>query len=52
MRYRLGIDIGGTNTDAAVLDEENRILAKGKTAGRAARTRRLPGQPVDRRFPE
>lgn len=31
MRYRLGIDIGGTNTDAAILDEENRILAKGKT---------------------
>jgi len=32
MRHRLGIDIGGTNTDAAILDEGNRILAKGKTA--------------------
>ncbi len=32
MRYRLGIDIGGTNTDAAILDEENRIRASGKTA--------------------
>ncbi|QBD81283.1 hydantoinase/oxoprolinase family protein [Ktedonosporobacter rubrisoli] len=31
MRYRLGIDIGGTNTDAAILDNDNRILAKGKT---------------------
>ena len=32
MRYRLGIDIGGTNTDAVILDEENRVIAKGKTA--------------------
>jgi N-methylhydantoinase A/oxoprolinase/acetone carboxylase beta subunit len=32
MRYRLGIDIGGTNTDAVILDEENRVVAKGKTA--------------------
>lgn len=30
---RLGIDVGGTNTDAVILDEENRILAKGKTPG-------------------
>jgi N-methylhydantoinase A/oxoprolinase/acetone carboxylase beta subunit len=30
MRYRLGIDIGGTNTDAVILDEHNRVLAKGK----------------------
>lgn len=32
MRYRLGIDIGGTNTDAVVLNEENKVIAKGKTA--------------------
>lgn len=31
MRYRLGIDVGGTNTDAVILDEENRLLAKDKT---------------------
>lgn len=31
MRYRLGIDVGGTNTDAVLLDEENRLLARGKT---------------------
>jgi N-methylhydantoinase A/oxoprolinase/acetone carboxylase beta subunit len=28
---RLGIDVGGTNTDAVVLDEDDRLLAKGKT---------------------
>ena len=33
MRYRLGIDVGGTNTDAVVLDETNRLLAKHKTPG-------------------
>jgi N-methylhydantoinase A/oxoprolinase/acetone carboxylase beta subunit len=32
MRYRLGVDVGGTNTDAAILDEENRVRAWGKTA--------------------
>lgn len=31
MRCRLGIDVGGTNTDAVILDEENRLLAKHKT---------------------
>jgi N-methylhydantoinase A/oxoprolinase/acetone carboxylase beta subunit len=31
MTLRLGIDVGGTNTDAVVLDERNRLLAKGKT---------------------
>lgn len=28
---RLGIDVGGTNTDAVLLDEEDRLRAKGKT---------------------
>lgn len=28
---RIGIDVGGTNTDAVVLDSENRLLAKHKT---------------------
>ena len=28
---RLGIDVGGTNTDAVILDEEDRLLAKDKT---------------------
>ncbi len=31
MVYRLGIDVGGTNTDAVVLDEKNRLLARAKT---------------------
>lgn len=31
MRCRLGIDVGGTNTDAVVLDEQNQLLAKRKT---------------------
>lgn len=31
MRYRIGIDVGGTNTDAVVLDDEDRVLAKAKT---------------------
>ncbi len=35
MRFRLGIDVGGTNTDAVILDEDNRILAKDKTPGTA-----------------
>lgn len=30
---RLGIDVGGTNTDAVVLDKEDRLLAKAKVAG-------------------
>jgi len=29
--YRLGIDVGGTNTDAVVLDEEYKPVAKAKT---------------------
>ncbi len=31
MSLRLGIDVGGTNTDAVILDEKNRILARAKT---------------------
>jgi N-methylhydantoinase A/oxoprolinase/acetone carboxylase beta subunit len=31
MAYRLGIDVGGTNTDAVILDDENRPVAKAKT---------------------
>jgi N-methylhydantoinase A/oxoprolinase/acetone carboxylase beta subunit len=31
--YRLGIDVGGTNTDAVVLDPADRVLAKAKVAG-------------------
>lgn len=30
MSYRLGIDVGGTNTDAAVIDEHFRVIAKAK----------------------
>ena len=30
MRYRLGIDVGGTNTDAVILDEKNNVIAKHK----------------------
>ncbi len=32
MNYRLGIDVGGTNTDAVLLDEHNTVVAKCKTA--------------------
>lgn len=31
MKLRLGIDVGGTNTDAVVLDERDRLVAKAKT---------------------
>jgi N-methylhydantoinase A/oxoprolinase/acetone carboxylase beta subunit len=31
--YRLGIDVGGTNTDAVILDPADRVLAKAKVAG-------------------
>jgi N-methylhydantoinase A/oxoprolinase/acetone carboxylase beta subunit len=30
--YRLGIDVGGTNTDAVILDAADRVLAKAKVA--------------------
>ncbi|MDR6226704.1 hydantoinase/oxoprolinase family protein [Desmospora profundinema] len=32
MSVRIGIDVGGTNTDAVILDEELRCIAKVKTA--------------------
>jgi N-methylhydantoinase A/oxoprolinase/acetone carboxylase beta subunit len=32
MKYRLGIDVGGTNTDAVILDEDNKVIAKCKEA--------------------
>jgi N-methylhydantoinase A/oxoprolinase/acetone carboxylase beta subunit len=32
MRYRLGIDVGGTNTDAVILDENNTVIVKCKEA--------------------
>lgn len=32
MKYRLGIDVGGTNTDAVILDENNAVMAKCKEA--------------------
>ncbi len=31
MTYRLGIDVGGTNTDAVILDQRDAVLAKCKT---------------------
>ena len=31
MTYRLGIDVGGTNTDAVILDQANKPVAKAKT---------------------
>jgi N-methylhydantoinase A/oxoprolinase/acetone carboxylase beta subunit len=33
--YRLGIDVGGTNTDAVILDPADRVLAKAKVPGTA-----------------
>lgn len=35
MSYRIGIDVGGTNTDAIVLDEQRRVLASVKTPTQA-----------------
>lgn len=32
MNYRIGIDVGGTNTDAVILDEQNKLIAKTKQA--------------------
>lgn len=31
MKYRIGIDIGGTHTDGVVVDNNNKIVAKAKT---------------------
>jgi N-methylhydantoinase A/oxoprolinase/acetone carboxylase beta subunit len=31
--YRLGIDVGGTNTDAVIMDTADRVVAKAKVAG-------------------
>ncbi len=31
MSYKIGIDVGGTNTDAVLIDEKSRILSKIKT---------------------
>jgi N-methylhydantoinase A/oxoprolinase/acetone carboxylase beta subunit len=30
MSYKLGIDVGGTNTDAVILDKANSVVAKCK----------------------
>ena len=30
MEYRLGIDVGGTNTDAVILDADDRVVSKAK----------------------
>ncbi|MCL6442452.1 MAG: hydantoinase/oxoprolinase family protein [Alicyclobacillus sp.] len=30
--YRIGIDVGGTNTDAVILDADNQVIAEVKTA--------------------
>ncbi len=32
MKYRLGIDVGGTNTDAVILDSNDVVITKTKTA--------------------
>lgn len=31
MKYRLGVDVGGTNTDAVILTPDDRVVAKTKT---------------------
>jgi N-methylhydantoinase A/oxoprolinase/acetone carboxylase beta subunit len=33
--YRLGVDVGGTNTDAVIMDAADRVLAKAKVPGTA-----------------
>ncbi len=37
MRYRIGVDLGGTNIAVGVVDEEYRILGRGKIKTRAPR---------------
>ncbi|WP_134702770.1 hydantoinase/oxoprolinase family protein [Ammoniphilus sp. YIM 78166] len=32
MIYKIGIDVGGTNTDAVILDQENRVISSTKAA--------------------
>lgn len=31
MKYRIGVDVGGTNTDAVIISENNKVIAKTKT---------------------
>lgn len=31
MKYRIGVDVGGTNTDAVIISEKNEVIAKTKT---------------------
>src|SRR6266704_3225496 len=58
MSHRLGIDVGGTHTDAVILDEKNRLVAKTKarttsdvTSGILQALRQILEQPgVDRRY--
>ena len=33
--YRLGLDVGGTNTDAVIMDTADRVIAKAKVPGTA-----------------
>ena len=58
MSHRLGIDVGGTHTDAVILDEKNRLVAKTKarttgdvTSGILQALRQILQQPgVDPRY--
>jgi N-methylhydantoinase A/oxoprolinase/acetone carboxylase beta subunit len=58
MSHRLGIDVGGTHTDAVILDEANRLVAKTKarttpdvTTGIGQALSQILRQPgVDRRY--
>jgi len=58
MSHRLGIDVGGTHTDAVILDEKNRLVAKTKarttadvTGGILQALRQILQQPgVDPRY--
>ena len=34
MKYRMGIDVGGTNTDAVILDEKRNVVAETKVPTR------------------
>jgi N-methylhydantoinase A/oxoprolinase/acetone carboxylase beta subunit len=58
MSHRLGIDVGGTHTDAVILDEKNRLVAKTKarttsdvSSGILQALQQILEQPgVDRRY--
>ena len=44
--YKLGIDVGGTNTDAVLIDEERRVVAEIKNPTTGDIYEGINGRPV------